>query len=79
MEEEPENSVEIFKVVVNDEGHYSIWCSHVAIPPGWHDEGTQGSKETCLSYIGPVWTNMRPHSLRRALDGLASCRARKRV
>jgi MbtH protein len=57
------------KVVVNDEGQYSIWPIDRANPPGWHDAGCTGTKAECLSYIETVWTDMRPLSLRRAMDG----------
>lgn len=54
-------------VVVNDEGQYSIWPATRALPPGWREEGTRGSREECLARVEEIWTDMRPLSLRRAL------------
>ena len=35
---------------------------------GWQAVGMQGGKEECLAYIDEVWTDMRPLSLRQALQ-----------
>ncbi|MGW7045745.1 MbtH family protein [Streptomyces avermitilis] len=55
-------------VVVNDEEQYSIWATGRDIPAGWHETGVRGTKEECLSHIDEVWTDMRPLSLRLAMD-----------
>lgn len=57
-----------YRVVVNYEQQYSIWSADQAIPTGWHDTGQQGSRSACLAYIGQVWTDMRPLSLRQAMS-----------
>jgi MbtH protein len=57
-----------YKVVVNDEQQYSIWLYGRANAVGWRDEGVIGSKEECLAHIGLVWTDMRPLSLRKAME-----------
>lgn len=59
----------VYVVVVNHEEQYSIWPADREIPPGWRSAGKTGSKEDCLAYIEEVWTDMRPLSLRRAMDG----------
>ena len=59
----------ICKVVVNDEEQYSIWFADRATPPGWREAGKEGTKEECLAYIEEVWTDMRPLSLRKRMDG----------
>ena len=51
------------RVVVNQEGQYSIWPTDRPIPLGWREAGKAGSKAECLSYIEEVWTDMRPLSL----------------
>lgn len=61
---EPDDAA-IYKVVVNDEEQYSIWPSGKDNALGWKDAGKSGSREECLAYIGEVWTDMRPLSLRR--------------
>ncbi len=57
-----------YKVVVNDEEQYSIWPATGQAPAGWHDAGFTGSKQECLAHIDEVWVDMRPLSLRRAMD-----------
>lgn len=57
---------DVFDVVVNDEGQYSIWRADRAPPAGWRCEGKRGSKDECLAHIQEVWTDMRPRSLREA-------------
>lgn len=57
-----------FKVVYNDEEQYSIWPTCRDLPAGWHEEGFVGLKEACLDHIGNVWTDMRPKSLRVAME-----------
>ena len=57
-----------YKVVVNDEGQYSIWDPERENPPGWNDVGMRGTKDQCLAHIESVWTDMRPLSLIRDLE-----------
>lgn len=57
-----------FLVVINDEEQYSIWPDFKDIPKGWRSAGKSGPKEECLSYINEVWTDMRPLSLRQAME-----------
>ena len=57
-----------YKVVINHEEQYSIWPAHRENALGWKDEGKEGSKEECLEYIGEVWTDMRPLSLRKKME-----------
>ncbi len=57
------------KVVVNDEEQYSIWPVDRENPAGWRDAGKTGTKQECLAYIEQVWTDMRPLSLRKQMDG----------
>ncbi|HYP09661.1 MAG TPA: MbtH family protein [Bryobacteraceae bacterium] len=57
-----------YKVVVNQEDQYSIWPMHRETPTGWRDAGPAGNKAECLAYIKEVWTDMRPLSLRRAME-----------
>lgn len=54
----------VYKVVVNQEGQFSIWPKGSENPGGWRDEGTSGNKEECLSHIAGAWKDMRPQSLR---------------
>jgi MbtH protein len=61
----------VYRVVVNHEEQYSIWPDYRENPPGWRDGGMRGTKDECLAYIGRVWTDMRPLSLRKAMDAAA--------
>jgi MbtH protein len=58
----------IYKAVVNHEEQYSIWPADRELPLGWSDAGKEGSKAECLAYIEEVWTDMRPLSLREAMQ-----------
>lgn len=64
-----ENSGLEYQVVISDEERYSIWPTYKAIPWGWRAAGFSGAKQACLDHINEVWTDMRPLSLRRAMDG----------
>jgi MbtH protein len=66
LEEDPTT---IYEVVVNDEEQYSIWPAGREIPPGWREVGKSGPKDECLAYIKEVWTDMRPLSLRKRMEG----------
>ncbi len=66
-----EPTPELYKVVINHEEQYSIWPAHREQAPGWRDAGKSGTKEECLAHIKEVWTDMRPLSLRRSMDGAA--------
>jgi MbtH protein len=57
----------VYKVVVNEEGQYSLWFGDRENPPGWADAGKSGTKDDCLTYIEEVWTDMRPLSLRKKM------------
>lgn len=57
-----------YTVVINDEEQYSIWEADHPPPAGWHEVGVSGAKDECLAHIDAVWTDMRPRSLREAMD-----------
>jgi MbtH protein len=59
----------LFEVVVNDEDQYSIWPADRELPAGWRAAGKHGNKADCLAYIKIVWTDMRPLSLRKSMNG----------
>ncbi len=61
------NNIE-FSVVINDEEQYSIWPSDKYLPIGWKKTGQYGTEKDCLDYIDNVWTDMRPLSLRKAME-----------
>ena len=57
-----------YVVVINDEEQYSIWPADRALPAGWSVVGEARSRDDCLTYIERVWTDMRPKSVRQALE-----------
>ena len=61
----------IFAVVVNHEEQYSIWPVDRGMPRGWKKIGKTGSKQECLDEIERIWTDMRPLSLRKAMQHAA--------
>lgn len=63
-----QEETQMYKVVVNHEEQYSIWPTSRENPPGWRDAGKSGLKSECLDYVKDVWTDMRPLSLRKAMD-----------
>jgi MbtH protein len=62
-----EDDARLYKVVLNHEEQYSIWPIDRENPPGWRDEGVQGTREHCLDHIAKIWTDIRPLSLRRKM------------
>jgi MbtH protein len=65
---------DVFRVLVNDEDQHSIWPAGIAIPDGWSSVGPAGDKATCLAYVEANWTDMRPRSLREAMQRDAGMR-----
>jgi MbtH protein len=62
----------MYKVVMNHEEQYSIWPAHRENAAGWRDAGKQGSKAECLEHIQEIWTDLRPLSLRKAMEQAAA-------
>ena len=58
-----------YRAVVNHEEQYSIWPADRELPLGWTEAGKTGSKQEVLQFIEEVWTDMRPLSLRKHMDG----------
>lgn len=57
-----------YRVLVNEEEQYSLWLAALDIPRGWRDTGKLGKRADCLAYVGEVWTDMRPLSLRKHME-----------
>jgi MbtH protein len=72
MAVDDEDDTREYTVVVNHEEQYSIWLTDQEIPAGWREVGKTGPKPDCLAYINEVWTDMRPLSLRKQMEGLGS-------
>jgi MbtH protein len=61
-----------YQVVINHEEQYSIWAADRSPPAGWRSVGKTGTKTECLAHVKEVWTDMRPLSLRRQMEGAPS-------
>jgi len=57
-----------FCVVVNPEEQYSYWFQDSPLPAGWEATGFVGSKPECLIEIDKIWTDMRPLTVRNAIQ-----------
>lgn len=60
-----------FLVLVNDEQQHSLWPEFAAVPPGWDVVLGASTRVVALAYVDAHWTDLRPASLRRALDASA--------
>lgn len=58
-----------FLVLVNEEGQHSLWPSFAEVPGGWTTVLEENSRDVCLDYIETHWTDLRPRSLARSMDG----------
>lgn len=57
-----------FVVLVNDEDQHSLWPAFAEPPAGWRVCFGENTRAQCLAYIEQNWTDIRPHSLKAALD-----------
>jgi MbtH protein len=64
--EDPDGS---YVVLINDEGQYSLWPVFVDVPAGWRVVHGEDTRQACLDYVEEHWTDMRPASLIRDMDG----------
>lgn len=60
---EPGGSENLYSVVINHEGQYSIWPLGREMPGGWQKEGKTGNKNECLEYISGTWNDISPRSI----------------
>ncbi|WP_422746292.1 MbtH family protein [Mycobacterium sp. WMMD1722] len=58
-----------FLVLVNDEEQHSLWPEFADVPAGWQVVFGAGSRADCLAYVEANWTDLRPRSLREAMNG----------
>jgi MbtH protein len=65
MAEDDEEDTTQYRVVVNHEEQYSIWPAARPAPNGWREIDKTGTRAECLAYIGQVWTDITPLSVRQ--------------
>ena len=46
---------DLYLVVRNERGQYSIWPAQKSVPDGWSPEGEAELKAQCLARIEEVW------------------------
>jgi MbtH protein len=59
-----------FYALVNDEGQYSLWPEFAEVPAGWRIAHGPAPRTAAVEYVEATWTDMRPLSLVRAMDGV---------
>jgi MbtH protein len=64
-----EDSDGVYLVLVNGEGQHSLWPEFIAVPEGWDTAFGPDSRDACLAYIEREWTDLRPKSLIKAMEG----------
>lgn len=67
-----------FYVLINDEEQHSLWPTFATVPEGWRIvHGSDGStgRQSCLDYVEEHWTDLRPKTLRDAIEKDLSERA----
>lgn len=57
-----------YLVLINHEEQYSLWPAFRDIPAGWTATGPRGKRRECLDWIDKNWVDMRPKSLRDAME-----------
>ncbi|MDG9705868.1 MbtH family protein [Streptomyces sp. DH37] len=58
-----------YYVLVNEEGQHSLWPAYAEVPAGWTVVHGQDGRQACLDYVNENWTDMRPLSLVRQMEG----------
>ncbi|MCK7637493.1 MbtH family protein [Corynebacterium pygosceleis] len=58
----------VFYAVINDELQYALWPDFREPPSGWKVVHGPGRRAEILRFIEENWTDMRPLSVRRAMD-----------
>ena len=57
-----------YLVLINDEQQYSLWPTFRDVPAGWHVVRGPGPRDKMLGHIEENWVDMRPKSLRDAMN-----------
>jgi len=61
-----ENPEDLYLVLINSEGQYSLWPDFLKIPDGWEKLFGAEERQACLDYISSRWDNLMPNSLKTA-------------
>lgn len=63
-----ENADGTYLVLINDEGQYSLWPEHIAVPEGWTVVHGPETRQSCVDHIETNWVDMRPRSLAEQME-----------
>ncbi|MGE3875601.1 MAG: MbtH family protein [Parvibaculaceae bacterium] len=58
-----------FVVLLNEDEQYSLWPAHIDVPAGWRIVHPADSRRACFDFIEGNWNDLRPKSLRKAMEG----------
>ncbi|BAX93507.1 MbtH family protein [Mycobacterium shigaense] len=61
-----------FFVLVNDEEQHSLWPTFSDVPDGWRVVYGEAARAECLDFIEQNWPDIRPKSLRDAVEARRS-------
>ena len=64
-----ENQDGAYLVLMNEEGQYSLWPAFIDVPAGWAVAHGEDTRKACLDWVNTHWTDMRPRSLIKAMQG----------
>lgn len=62
-------------VLINREEQYGLYPADRELPVGWRPAGFEGTEQECVTYVDEHWTDMRPLSLRLAMQRQISGRS----
>lgn len=63
-----EDAEATYLVLINDEEQRSLWPAATEVPAGWRVELGETDRQSCLDHIEEHWTDMRPKTLRDAME-----------
>jgi MbtH protein len=56
-----------YRLVMNGEEQYAVWPVADELPEGWVWAGETAAGSDSAAALAPLWTDMRPASLREAM------------
>ena len=57
-----ENDNYTYKVLINEEGQYSLWPAFLDVPISWNIVYEEASRQSCLEYVEYNWKDLNPKS-----------------
>ncbi len=66
-----ENDNYTYKVLINEEGQYSLWPAFLDVPIGWNIVYEEASRQSCLEYVEYNWKDLNQKVIKFAKKTLA--------